>query len=197
MVSLLDIGLVSQLGGIFSFIFVWVVVFAVLSYTKILGDKKNLYSIIAVAIALLTIFTPSVLAIIQVVIPWLTFLMIMLVFLVLILLSIGFNMEHVTSTLRSKNWSNTIVIFIIVIVAIIVLSGIGQTFFNPEKQAEQQQTETVVDPATGVTTRGDVGSEGSGALFATIFHPKVLSLILIMLIAVVAMAQLGKGSFIE
>jgi hypothetical protein len=194
MPSLLDIGLLDQSSLIFAFIFVWVIVYGVLVYTKWLGDDKhNIYAVMALAVALLTIFTPSILGVITNIVPWFVLLLIVLVFLIILLMSLGFTKDHITTTLRSKEWSATVVLWVIILVAIIVLSGVGKAFFDPQGPG-QEETETTIDPDTGLTTRGDVESEGSGALFATLFHPKVLGLILVMLIGVFLLQQLGKGS---
>jgi hypothetical protein len=194
MATFLDISLLSRAELIFAFIFVWVGVYAVLLHTKWLGDKKNnIYAILAFAIALMTISTRSVLKVISVTIPWFVFMMLIAVMIILALMALGYSKGNITSTLMSREWSTPIVIWIVIISLIIVVAGLGSVFFTGDSEFSSD-TNTTITLEDGTITTGDVGSRGSGALFATIFHPKVLGLIVVLLIGALVVQFLGKGS---
>ena len=53
MATFLDITGLQQFSTIFVFIFVWLVVYAILTYSKILGENKAIHVIIGLVIALL------------------------------------------------------------------------------------------------------------------------------------------------
>ena len=59
MATFLDIGLAQHFSVIFPVLFVFVIVFALLEKSKILGDNKGLHSLIALCLAIMLLFVPG------------------------------------------------------------------------------------------------------------------------------------------
>ncbi|MFW5746070.1 MAG: hypothetical protein ACOCWQ_00790 [Nanoarchaeota archaeon] len=194
MATFLDIGLLSGASTVFTLIMIWAIIYGILLYTKWLGEEKhNLYAIIAFAIAVLTISTRSIVQVFSTVIPWFVFAIFVGVFIILALMTVGYDKDMIAKTLKGKEWSSTIAIWTIVIAIIITIAGLGSVFFSGDGIA-QEETNVTVSATDGTVTTGDVGETGRGALWATIFHPKVLGFIIVMLISFVVVQQVGKGA---
>ena len=56
MATFLDIGLAQHFSVVFTILLVFVIVFAVLEKSKILGGNKGLHSLIALSLAMLMLF---------------------------------------------------------------------------------------------------------------------------------------------
>ena len=191
MATFLDISLLNRAEVIFAFIFIWIGVYAILTHTKWLGDKKNnIYAVLAFAVAILTIFTKPVMKSLLATIPWFVFFMIVGVFIMLVVMSVGYTSSDIHKTIMSKGWGTPITVWIVIIAVIILASGLGSVFFTPG----DTPTNTTITLENGTVVRGEVGEVGTGAFFATIFHPKVLGLIIVMLIGALVVHFLGKGS---
>ncbi len=78
-------------------------------------------------------------------------------------------------------------LFAIIIAVVILLGSLGKVYFSGGTE-----TEIVMRNGTLVET-GEAGGRGSGAFWATMFHPKVLGVIFVLLIAVFATITLTKS----
>ena len=194
MATILDISIFQQVNVLFAVVFIWIIVFAVLSYTKILGeDQKYLNSLLALVIAALTLFTPELLIVLQIIIPWFIFAIILVVLVLAIFKTVGFGDDFIQGVITGKDWSGVIGTWVIIISLLIVLGGIGLVFFSGEKIiADAPQTPVSEDLQN--QSPEEIGDRGPGALLATIFHPKILGFIVVMIIGFLCANQLGKGS---
>ncbi|MEM4625426.1 MAG: hypothetical protein QXJ28_01505 [Candidatus Pacearchaeota archaeon] len=120
--EMLDFSGLAYFASIFGFVFVWVLMFAILIKTKILGDNAFINSIIALIFALVFIsFSPGVVYV-QTIIPWFAILIISIFFMMLI---IGFSQKEVDKFM--KPWMSWV--FILVLLIIFLFSAVK--VFNP------------------------------------------------------------------
>jgi hypothetical protein len=183
MASLLDISLLNQFSNIFVILFVFTATYAVLVFKSPFGSNKGLNAMMAAMIALVFIFSNDAIEVIKATIPWYIIIMIALMFIYMIIQSIGTAMPSIL-----KNDIGTWILIIgIGILALNVSLRIGQTA-GPFLGNESINSNNVV--ANG---EGDVGSQSySQNLGATLFHPRVLGFILVLLVAVFSVIWIGK-----
>lgn len=194
MATVLNTSILGNFGVIFTFLFAWVLVYAMLLVTNIFGDKKNLNSIIALAVAVLVLMSPAVAALISFMIPWLLVLA-LVVFFILFGTKMFAGDKPTGSLFMNKRTSTWIIIGVLVI----FIFGLGKAFGSSALQSGQwngtSNASTVssgsADP-TGLENTNVDGSQVATSDFSTnvlhtIFHPKVLGIILILLVGVFAL----------
>lgn len=183
MATVLDVGLLSKFSFLFSMLLIIVLVYGILEYTKIFGDRQGLHILVAFLLGVLLLLFPSVNKVISLITPWFV-----LLFIFLLLMVIAYKMLGATDAdIKDAMVTNKSIIYWIMIFSVIILlGGLGVVFFT----GNENGTGTNIS-SSGVSTSGDVGSTGTGALFATIFHPKVLGLIFLMLIGVFTITTLS------
>jgi len=161
MATFLDVTGLQQFSSIFVFLFVWIFVYAALQLQRAFSVNKALAALAALVIALLTLFSPIALSTVNFVAPWFGVLALMAT-----LLLVGFKMMGVNLEGSSMKAGATILILLIVLVAL------GSSIRNNSKL-----------PGDNVTSTGeyeDVSYTGKNV----IFHPKVLGMIAILLVAI-------------
>ena len=90
MATFLDVGLLSLVTPIFVFLFIFVVIYAILLKTKILGENNALIVTAALSVAVIAMFAgSSVPNFILNTVPWIVALFIGLLFLIFIYLFLG------------------------------------------------------------------------------------------------------------
>jgi len=166
MATFLDIGLFEAFSPIFAFLFVWVTVFAILSYTKLFSENKGLHAMLAFILAVLTMLSPKLVQLIGLMAPMFVVGMIFLIFLLLLYKIFGVKDDWITSAIEGKS---SAFYWILIVAAIIVVGSIAHVY-GPELLALTQGT-------------GNETSIGAN-IGATIFHPKVLGFAVMILIAV-------------
>lgn len=194
MATFLDISILGNFIGIFTFLLVFVIVYGMLELFKIFGDgHKGLHAIIALAVAFIVIFSKGVVAVIQTFTPWFTILILVIFFILFAVRMFGATDKDIHNELTSGTTITTwIIIFTVVILLFSLGAGFGQESLTQGGGGKVTQTNTTINAT------GDSGSTATGNfnqnLYNTLFHPKVLGLILIMLLAVIAMLFLTGSS---
>ena len=192
MATFLDIGILENFSIIFVFILVFIVLYGLLEYTKPMGgDRRGLHAWIALALALIVIVIKPALFMINFMTPWFVVLFIFIFFGLLAARMFGASEKDSASLIHNRGART----FIIAVSAIILIVGISFTFGQGmlEKGAG-------VD---GPVDNGDVDIVGgeqestqtndfSQNVVNTIFHPKVLGLVLILLIGMFALLFLTR-----
>ncbi|MFA6023025.1 MAG: hypothetical protein WC781_02980 [Candidatus Pacearchaeota archaeon] len=169
--AILDFSWLAYYMAIFGFLFVYVVVYAILSNTKLLGDNNYINSLTAFVFAIIFItFSPGV-EYVGVVLPWFV---ILLICLFLFLIMIGFSQKDMSKFM--KPWVTWV--FIAILIIIFLISAIK--VFNP-----------ILGPyLPGVS---DTGGDPSLLLFKNFFYSeKVLGAIILLIIAAIASWILTK-----
>jgi hypothetical protein len=190
MATFFDVALLSKFSIIFTFLLVFAIVFALLEFLKIFGANKGLHAIIAFSVAMLMIFSKSAVQIVNMTVPWFMIFLIIAVFgLVGYKLFAGPDVDlsilHQTTGLRT---------FVIIIVSVVFIVALGVVFgqnIGPYLEGRSNTTGTtggeVIDGETASTATGSFTEN----LTATLFHPKVVGMLVILLIALFAVLFLS------
>lgn len=179
MATFLDVGLVENFSIIFYLIFIFVLLYAILTITKIVGENKNLNAMLALALALILALSGPTRQLISFVTPTFFVFIFFAFFAVLIYRFMGASDKDVSEIMGTKSGTRW---FILIIVLIIILSSLGKVFFTGPITSDVNET---------AVNKSDVGTKGESALIATLTHPKVLGLALILLIGGFAMSYLS------
>lgn len=169
MATFLDITGLEQFSGFFVFIFVWLAVYALLMYSKVIKNHA-INIIIGLIIALFVLFSPVATGAIRFIAPWFA---VALVFLMLITTLI-----HSFGAGDLAAYSHVKGIFLVIILGILLIAFLA--FFR-EQTVLPGENETADEIDFTKTTN-------------VVFHPKMLGMIFILLVAVFTIALLaGKA----
>lgn len=197
MATFLDISGLSFFSSIFTFILVFVTVYALLTWGKILGSNSGLHSLIAISIAVLFMFSKDAISLVNFMIPWFT-----IMFIIIILMIMAYSLFHsgggvnVYSLLVSGGYHKIVVYWVIILSVVIILLGLGNTYgqkvgpyLNSDASSVgangvyNNDTNTLSGAADNFRGSGSVNSgDFQTNLGATIFHPKMLGMIFILLL---------------
>jgi hypothetical protein len=164
-------------------ILIWAIVYGLLAYVKPFGKNNGLYAIIGFVVGIIVMLSENALKIINYMIPWFILIFILIVFLVMAYMFLGAREADVLNVLTRDK---TIVVWILIIFFIIFIASLGKVFFTKE---------TPIKGEGNISAEmSEVGERGEGAFWATLFHPKVLGLIFVLLIAVFTLLLLTEES---
>lgn len=189
MATFLDFSILSGASAVFAFLLIFLLVYAVITYTGMFKMNQGIAAMIAFAIAVITVFSPSAVQVIQLVIPWyvlMMFIIFIMLLMVLIFGSLGNSGAEIRATMGE--YYKTVVNFIIVIAVIILLAGLGQVYLGGGERdvlsGDQNQT---------ITTDGsNIGGRGAEAFIDALFHPKIVGLVAFFVIAVFTILLMGS-----
>lgn len=184
MATFIDMSILQNFSSIFTFILVFVILYAMMETVKALGeDKKSLHAIVAMIIAFLVAMSSGVVAVIQNFTPWFTMLILIIFFILFAVKMFGVKNETITDAFSKKG---AILTWIIILTVVILLFSLGSGF--GQKTLEQGQTDgSTVSVVSGNTTAPANTGSFNQNLYNTLYHPKVLGLILIMIIVLISM----------
>ena len=165
MATFLDVTGLRYFSSIFVFLFVWLVVYAVLLWTKVLGDNKFVHALIGLLLAIFVLISPIATSVVADVSPFIA-----VVFLFIVLISVatamlGVNIEAFPAIKG--------ILLVFIILAVIIAAGI--------KVREQVNVPS--------STQTDLSKTVN-----LIFHPTFLGAILVFAIAVFTIALLASRS---
>jgi hypothetical protein len=158
MATFLDVTGLQYFTNFFVFIFVWLVVYAILGFTKVLGDNKGIDIILGLVVALLVILSPIATGAIAFISPWFALLFVLLVFVLVALKVFGVSTSDLASAGQLK------MVFLAVVLLLLV---VGLLAYIREESSIPEGEEIDYSKTTSI-----------------IFHPKVLGIVFILLIAV-------------
>lgn len=191
MATFLDISGLSFFSSIFTFILVFVTVYSLLTWGKILGSNSGLHSLIAISIAVLFMFSKDAISMVNFVIPWFT-----IMFIIIVLMIMAYSLFHSGGgvnifDLLVKGGSHRIVVYwVITLSVIIILLGLGNTYgqkvgpyLDSNGNVISNDTNSVSGAVDNFRGEGGVASQNfQQNLGATIFHPKMLGMVFILLL---------------
>ncbi len=172
MATPLDISVLKQFSGIFPFLLTIVLVYAVLSMTAMFKDKKTWAALVAIIAAFMTLLSPIAIKTINLMAPWFVLFVIFLVLFVLAFMLFGYDQAAITKFVTDGEFGVGTWVM-----AIMLIIGIGSlvAVVNEEK-GFGALTES------NVSVAGQHPSQDFG-FWQTLFHPKVLGMVLVLLIA--------------
>ncbi|MFH1212156.1 MAG: hypothetical protein V1659_04500 [Candidatus Woesearchaeota archaeon] len=203
MATFLDVGLVKHAASVFTFILVFVIMYGLMEYKEMFGrDRRSLRGLIAFSVALFVLISPGSSAFIQFITPWFFVLVLIAFLILLVMFMFGEDEAHIKQVVREKE----IFWYVFVFIVIIVLFGLGNVFGQGllSKQPGTADGENASVSETGDTSdAGMIGAAANGKLspastsyqqnvVATLFHPKILGFILIMIVALFAIMFLTQ-----
>lgn len=163
MATFLDVTVLENFSVVFVFLLVWIGGYAILLYTRILGQNQFVNIIISLVIAFLTIISPLATLVIKSILP---FVAVGMVLIIIISATSGmFGKVDVDSLPGLKG-----IVIVILVVALVVgsLAIVRQNIEVPER------------------------GEDFGKISTVIFHPNFLGMVLILLIAVFTIGLLAS-----
>ncbi len=187
MTEFLDTGVLSYFSIVFTFLLVFVILYGLLSLTRPFGEGKNgLYSIIAFAIAILSISSRSILSLITFITPWFFMLIFIGFFILLVLMIFGLKAEQIKAGMSSelRTW-------VIILTVVILIFGIGATF-GQQTLEEGRPNNGQNDIEPGDEERSTATDDFTTNVMNAVFNPQVLGLIVVMLVGAFAMFLLTK-----
>lgn len=165
MVTPLDISLLRQFDVIFPFLFIVTIVYAILVRMDFF-ENKTWAALIAFSLAIVTSFSKVAVLTINYMAPWIVLIVIMLVMILLTITALGGTHQNITDVITAKDYD----FIIYIIIGVVLIVGFGSF------------AKAVVDVGGGFGVPTE-GTPQEIAFYNTIFHPQVLGLILIMIIA--------------
>lgn len=179
----LNVTLLKFFMPIFLFLFVFALVYALLKSTGLLGDAQFPLMLISFVIAIMFVVTPAAVRFTNIITPWMVVFIISLLFIFLILdwlnvYKIGGGAGGMAGALGGNTWVAWLVI--LVILGIFIFAGISA--FGP-----------ILSPFES----GDVGGGAAETIGVeakkVLFHPAVLGIALLFIIAAVVAWVLGAS----
>lgn len=176
----MQLGVLKYFSIIFPALLVFVVVFALLEKTKILGENKVTHSIIAIVIAFMVILLKDIVSIINYMAPWFVLLFVFFVFLLVLYKLLGATDQNIADFFTKNRGFQ----FVIIGIGLVILIASIAYVYGPK-----------VLPVTGdgvnVTAVGEAGTFKEN-VFAVLFSPKILGMIFILVVAIAAIALLTR-----
>lgn len=165
MATFLDVTGLEHFSSVFVFLFVWLVVYAVLLWTKVLGENKFVHALIGLLLAMFVLISPIATSIVADVAPFVAVIFLFIVLVSVASTMLGANLEAFPAL------KGVFLVFIILI--IIIAAGVKvRENINIPSETQKDLSKTV----------------------NLIFHPTFLGAVLILAIAVFTIALLASRS---
>ena len=178
MASPLDLGILNLFDFIFPVLLVWAFLFALLQKTKVIGESIGINATIASAASLTVLLSRTVIDLINFIIPWFAIAIIFFVLMILLFMIMGAK--------DIQAYKQTNIQWILVAVGIlIVVAGFGKVL-GQSLLEQSAQTGEVAEGAEAVAS-----SDFQENIYATLFHPKILGLLVVFAIVVFTVALLS------
>ncbi len=190
-VPILDLSIFEYFSPILTFILVWTLVFGIFQYAKIFGDNRVIHGMIAFIIGIFFLFVGEAATIVNFMAPWFTVLFIFAIFVLIIFKIFGATDAQIKNVITHHGglrWVIIIMAIIILLISFAVAFGQQWLGYTEPYTAEQgvpsnQQTTGELSSSNG----GDYYSNVAG----TLFHPKILGVLFLLIIAVFTIKALG------
>ncbi len=185
----IDITLLNAFKRIFPFLLVWIVTYAILEWREVFGkDKKGIRAATAFVIAMIFLISSKASEVVQYMTPWFIIIMLFLLLMLMIFKLFGAS----DKTLQEVIEGNQTVIFWIIIISIIVFfAAMGKVYFTETLPTGEEAIEGIGAEDSTVSERGE------GAFWQTLFHPKVLGVMFVLLLAVFTIKMLSGTTGIK
>lgn len=192
MATFLDIGILEHFSSIFTFILVYIIIYGTLEVSSPFGKgRKGLHALIALCIAFIIIVSKIAMFMISYMTPWFVVLFLFIFFLIFAVRMFGTSDKDITSIIKNRSVYPILVVFAIIIVISTLSAAFGQRLL--EKGTGEEGTieggdAQIIDSDPGSTKTNSF----SDNLINTLFHPKVLGMVVILLIGFFALLFLTR-----
>ena len=179
MATLLDTSLLGYLLPVFTFLFIMMVVFAVMDKFKLVGDNKGIHWAVAFCISFIFLFSSDAVKFVTLLTPWFILLVVFGMFLVSFFIFIGVKEDSIAFAVKDPKvvWG---VIGISMLVFFIALGNVFGDVFSGQA--------TPGEGGPGAIQGGTPVSEGLKA----IVHPRVLGALFLLIIAALSIRLISE-----
>ena len=184
MATILDVSLLQSFDVIFVPLLVFAILFALLQKTKALTAAAGINALIAAVAALIILLSETAVRIVNFMVPWFAVAIIFLVLLLLIFQMFGARDADILSALKADN---AIIWTVLGLGILILLAAFGSVLGQNIGPYLGEGA-----PADGVSTNV-ASSDFESNVTATLFHPKVLGMLVIFGIIIMAVFLLTQG----
>ncbi|MBI4149899.1 hypothetical protein HY488_00685 [Candidatus Woesearchaeota archaeon] len=192
MATILDVGVLANFSIVFAMVLIIAIVYGILQFTKAFHGTKGLHILIAFIVGLLFILTPDVTRAVSIMIPWFTLLFIFIVFLLMAYKIFGATDADIVGVLRTDRTIAWVIVIIAIVIAIGSFSSVyGQRFLAETVPGAPVEPSGAPTGAVAGVTPSAATPSFSGNLAATFFHPKILGMLFLFLVAVFTIAVLA------
>jgi hypothetical protein len=201
----LNVELLQYFTPVFTFIFVFAVIYALLQYAKLLGDNKVLHAAISFVVAVFAALVSSAARqMIEYMVPWFTVFIIFTVLVIVMYKIFGASDDDIRTVIKKHSGIQWTIAIICIIIALGALSNsFGQSALTGNSGTTGTgSTSTDTETGTSGDTTTDSGSTVTGTGTSTtsfqtnlnraFYHPKVLGMIFLLLVAAFAVALLSR-----
>ena len=180
----LDLGLVNVFSIIFPFLLVFAILYALFSKFKIVGDNKVIQAVAAIAISFIVILSSDVVELINFISPWFVVLFIFVIMILVVFKLFGTTDETLGVFIKEHTLTQWM---IIILAIVIIVAGFAHVFGQRLADTPDTNGDGIIDSSDQVNS--DEFDESVGN---TIFHPKIVGLIFIFLVAAFAIGLLTQ-----
>lgn len=166
MATFLDVTGLQYFSNLFAFLFVWLIVYALLAYSRVLGNNHLIHILIGLIIGLFALFSPTVTGAIIVIAPWFA-----LIFVFAMFISIAGNMFGATDIGGSPAFKGIVLSLVLVILVVGVLIYVREQISVPEEINEKSDFSKITN---------------------VLFHPKFIGMVFILIVAVFTVGLLAS-----
>ncbi len=168
MATFLDITGLQYFSNLFAFLFVWLVVYALLTYTRALGGNNLINAVLGLLIGLFALFSPEVTGAIVFVAPWFA-----LIFVFGMLIMVAANMFGVSDLGAASGFKSIFFTLLIIAFIVGVLVYARDRMDVPDEINEQSDFSKITN---------------------VLFHPKFIGMVFVLIVAVFTVALLTTKS---
>ncbi len=183
MATILDVSLLEPFSFIFPVMIVWALVFSILQKTKAVTDSVGINAFVAAMVSFLVLLSETARDIISFMVPWFAVAIIFFILLILVFMVFGAKETDIFNAIKGDKAIIWTILGIILVIVLAAFANVGG-----QKLTEMGLGQGAVNATLG---EGGVATPSyTQNLFATLFHPKVLGLIVLFAIIIFAILLL-------
>ena len=184
MATFLDTSLLQSFDIIFPFLLVFAITFAILAKTGALGkDVLAINAIVAASTAFLVILSDPLVQMIKFMVPWFVIAFIFFMLLLLIFQIFGATEKDIFKYIQTDKGVGWVIVGVGIIILFAAIGNVLGQSIGP--YLDEGSNATAVQGSSGVAT-GNFQTN----ITATLFHPKVIGLIILFVVMIFAVALL-------
>ncbi len=193
MATLLDIGVLETFKLVFPFLFVLVIGGAILSRVPWFKENPALAWGIAFILAVLAMFSRIAVKTILLMAPWFVLLFLFIIFLLVAYMTFGIKEERIIEVITGKTPGEYGVTFAHWVLAVVLIIGLGSLATVISEEVRFRELAKAKELGANVTAI--TPEEEKAGFFATITHPKVLGVALLLLVAMFTIQKMTERTF--